>query len=702
MALVGDSRSTIEADGTDDRVSTFDVLATPASPSQDGRRGDIQALRAFAVAAVFAYHLAPQWVPGGLVGVDVFFVISGFLVGGALVRESVRTGTVALSRFYARRIRRIVPLASVVIMASVIGSALLTSPLGLVVWGPTPLQPTVTRDALSATLGISNLWFGVSDHGYMAGAFVSPFTHFWSLGIEEQFYVLAPLLIVALFRVPKHRNAGTLALAALCIVSLDAAFFTFSFGSIESFFNPLTRAWELGLGVLAFLAVPWWRRRMASSRLSLVVLASLWLTLAVMSVSVRPGGTWPGPMTLVPTLTTAAILTIGATRSPGSAVSWSPFQWIGDRSYGIYLWHWPVIVIILPALPPSIAPGWLVAIVLTVVLAAVTYRWVEEPFRVWPVRSARDVRKVWTLGGVLAMLAIMVTLAIAQWASSLPINTSRVATPYVAEEVRASGQYFALAVPVNVRPSLDAAAGDQPVSYLDGCDVRAFDGETQPADCVYGTSGPVVVLFGDSHALQWLDALLPATQNGTFQVALMTADGCTPFDPTTVKTAPACEEWQRLAIERIQQLEPALVIASSRVTGAMSIQEGEPDAVAGAIAELQAELGDLPVVWIADTPVHLWVPAECAAENVNDISRCVTRRDIAIEAPIEERLRHAVEANGWRWLDLSDYLCDDHVCGIILGDVLMYRDDDHLSATFAHELSPVLTAHILAALARVP
>ena len=183
--------------GVDARADVFtsDVAATSGGP-----RRDIQALRAIAVAAVVAYHAFPASLPGGFIGVDVFFVVSGYLVGGALVAEAVSTGRVALLRFYARRLRRIAPLATVVALVTMGFAAVTDSPLRLILWGSPAHVASVTRDGLSSLLGVANLWFGFSDVGYVMNDYVSPFLHYWSLGVEEQFYLVAPLAVILAFR----------------------------------------------------------------------------------------------------------------------------------------------------------------------------------------------------------------------------------------------------------------------------------------------------------------------------------------------------------------------------------------------------------------------------------------------------------------------------------------------------------------------
>lgn len=657
------------------------------------RRKDIQALRALAVTAVVAYHLVPSSLPGGFVGVDVFFVVSGYLVGGALVAEVQSTGRVALRRFYARRIRRIAPLATVVAVVTIAVAAAAKSPLRLTLWGPPVEFASITRDGVASVLGVANLWLGFSNAGYVMHDYVSPYLHYWSLGVEEQFYFFAPFAIVLAFRA--GRKVGALAILALSLLAFDLATVGWDPGGFGTFYNPISRSWELGAGVLVAIAVPWVRAaRLRPSLVTGGVWVS-WLGLASCALKIPTAYHWPTPVAIVPVAATAAILAGGAVRRSGRVASLNVLQWLGDRSYGIYLWHWPVIVLALPQSPLSRWPTLVVAIVITLLLSAASYRWIERPFRRISLASGAQVRRM-LVGGLLLILGgLTVVLGVGVWASTSPIASKLVADPYQLLRANDAQQAFATVVPVNVTPDLRDAGRDKPVAYSDGCNVKTVYKEVHLSDCVYGASGPLVVLYGDSHALQWLGALLPATNRGDMRLALVTADACPPFDPASLDYRDVCAEWHRLAVARIERLQPDLVVISASLSERQLVDSASADTASLAVGRLPDELNGAQVLWIVDTPALDQDPASCAAGDVLDVTLCATPRTDALSSPARVTVQRTVIANGWDWVDLNDYVCDKTECGIILGDTFMYRDDDHLTSTFASKFEPVLMGAVL-------
>lgn len=700
VALATDARSTLGAAlrlnfggqaGSYAGVEPGQLKDRPAPDQADvptGKRRDIQALRAFAVMAVVTYHVVPQLLPGGFIGVDVFFVVSGYLVGGALVAEADATGRVALRRFYARRIRRIAPLATVVTAVTLVGAALTLSPLRLILWGSPIGLPSITRDGIASVLGVSNLWFGYSDVGYVMNSYVSPFTHFWSLGVEEQFYFVAPIAIAFAFR--GGRKIATLAVLAFSVLTFDLATIGYAPGGLGTFYNPISRAWELGVGVLVALAVPWLRGSASRRQWTPVAVWVSWLALAACAAAIATPINWPTPMAIFPVAATAAILATGVVRRAGRIASIAPFQWLGDRSYGIYLWHWPIIVLAVPHSPVSSRTTLVAAILLSVGLSAASYTWIERPFRRLPLAEPGDIRRMLLTGGAIVATGLTIALGVGIWATTSPVATSMRAKPYQLLPADEPEQQFATQVPFNLRPDLRNAHSDGPVAYADGCNVKTGFDEVHLSDCVYGTSGPLVALFGDSHALQWLGALLPAVDKGGMRLALVTADACPPFDPTSLDYRDVCAEWHRLAVARINELRPDLIIASASISDPALQRHGAVETASLAIGRLGEELGGAEVLWIVDTPALDLDPSACAAQDVNDITACSTPRVQALAPRTRALVYSAVVVNNWHLVDLSDYMCDSTECGIILGDIFLYRDDDHLTSTFASQFTPVL------------
>ncbi len=352
-------------------------------------RGDIQGLRGVAILAVVVYHAAARRLPGGFIGVDVFFVISGFLITSLLVRELEQTGRISLRRFYAGRIRRLLPMAIVVIAATIIAADLLQSPLD---------AARSAKDGLASALYVANYRFALEQTNYLnAGLAPSPFEHYWSLGVEEQMYVVWPLvLLLGAIALRRRRTAhgavavlfvGTVASFVACVrvTHADAPWAFFSFP---------TRAWELGVGGLLAFAVPA-LRTVPRFLASLVGLAGLG---AILYSAFAFGATtpWPGSAAAVPVLGAAAVIGAGCargTRLSAHLLAFPPLQFAGKISYPWYLWHWPLLILAPLALKHSLSDGQaLVLVGASALLATASHYLIERPIRTarpgWPAGRA--------------------------------------------------------------------------------------------------------------------------------------------------------------------------------------------------------------------------------------------------------------------------------------------------------------------------
>ncbi|WP_156155950.1 acyltransferase family protein [Demequina phytophila] len=668
----------------------FDSTVLASQP----RRNDIQLMRAFAVVVVVAYHLRPDLMPGGFIGVDVFFVISGYLVGGGLINEALSAGHVNWRAFYARRVRRIVPAATVVALASLAIASVLLSPLQNTLLGPTWDEPSVSRDGIAASLSVVNLWHGAQANAYDIGALSSPFTHYWSLGVEEQFYLGAPLMAVAVVAAARKRRRDATAIVAALVV------WGFIFGvavpwliTYDGFFDPLSRAWEFGAGILVAMAAPRLREVRKDTAPSAVATSIAWLTLIALAFSLKLEGGWPGLPTLAPVGASVALLALGLARSPGRIVNMAVFQWVGDRSYSIYLWHWPIIIA--ADRLTSHAQSWAVGagVVFTTLLAAHwTYRWVEQRFmrRVSHRRPASA-----SLLAAGALLSVMVaSVAVGGRAFDQLQGDGGVMATYDARPVGEGASQAPVVVPSNLRPQIFAAAEDESSIVADGCNTDLFAEDFVLHDCHYGRSGPIVVLFGDSHAAQWFDAFVPAFETGRMQMVVLTASGCPPIDLVGLRLRDECNEWRQSALARIRALQPSLVLLSMRTTYDEVDHHDMLDAISGGVPQLLAEM-PVGAAWIADVPKYADSPASCASGAYADVTGCTGDAASVIPAAQNSALEQASLDAGAAWIDMTPYLCDDTSCPIILGDVLVYRDDDHLTATFARALAPVLEPEVL-------
>ena len=370
---------------------------TTASPVPTLRhRDDIQGLRAIAVLTVIASHAGVPFLPGGFVGVDVFFVISGFLISQLLFREVEKSGRVSIPGFYARRARRILPAATLVTVATIVASAIWLSAIDLV---------EVVKDSLWAVFFAANIHFAEVGTDYFAAEEPpSPLQHYWSLSVEEQFYLVWPALLLVLVLVSRRRAQQKalpkrLVFGVLLVVTV--ASFVWSVVSTSSdplaaYFSTPARAFELGLGALTALVAPAVAARWSALVRGLVCATGLVL-IAVACVAYTDQTAFPGSAAALPVVGSALVLLAGAGGQatqpiPVRALGVLPMRTVGDWSYSLYLWHWPVLIIAQRRLDEDLG-FWrtTLCVVVVFVLSALTYRYVEQPFRSpkrFPVRRA--------------------------------------------------------------------------------------------------------------------------------------------------------------------------------------------------------------------------------------------------------------------------------------------------------------------------
>ena len=375
-------------------------------PAGEAFRPDIEGLRGLAILLVILFHAGLAGVTGGFVGVDVFFVISGFLITGLLLREQKREGRLGLTRFYARRVRRLLPAAAVVLIVTMAAVQVLVAPLD---------RAEIQLDGLASALSVGNIRFAAQAGDYFAAVNMpSPFLHFWSLGVEEQFYLVWPAVILLAARGRAPLATVGLALLGLAIVSFVASVVVTDIATNWAFYSLPTRAWQLALGGLLAVAAT------QLARIPGPVLAVLgWSGVAAMAGAAllyTDQMAYPGLAALVPTAGAAAVIAAGATRrGPASILTLAPMRWLGRISYSLYLWHWPLLVLVPIAVGAELDLAQRIAVVLAA-LAISTFSWaaIEEPFRrgFW-VMARRPGRTVAVgLAGVLVIAVSAGSLAV--------------------------------------------------------------------------------------------------------------------------------------------------------------------------------------------------------------------------------------------------------------------------------------------------
>nr|WP_174372117.1 acyltransferase family protein [Nocardia araoensis] len=708
------------------RAELFDGV----SPRAAFRR-DIEGMRAVAVLAVVLFHANVPGISGGFVGVDIFFVISGFLITGMLHREAAATGAVELVRFYGARARRLLPAAGVVLVATAIAAVVLLPPLQ---------ARRALGDGIASALYAGNYRFAVQGADYLAAdASPSPFQHFWSLGVEEQFYLIWPALVITTtWLVRRRRNASITALPYLIVLAVVAAL---SFGVAMTwtwslppwaFFALPARAWELAAGGMVALSAVFW------SRLPGWVSASAgWagaVLIVVACVRLDEKIPYPGIAALLPVL--GAVLVIaGGCAAPrfgvGRVLAVPEMQAIGRLSYCWYLWHWPVLVLAPHALGrPLGLVGALGAVAMAGGLAVLTQRLIENPVR-FAARLRGSGRLSLACGGASTALAIGVALALlvvvpapvgrGTAARSLTLTTpaapaTPTADPYDAaiDQLTAQTQGAVAAsaelrdVPSNLTPSLSNARGDRAEVFDNGC-FRSWPDVGQ-AECASGDpdSATTVALVGDSHAAMWQPAFENMSVARHWRLETMAKVTCPLLDlpitsPYLGRTYTECEQWREQIMTRLRRERPRLIVVgmSRRYGGDFGFVTYDPawiDSLRRLVAQLR-EMGAAVLVLGGVPDPHATVPA-CVAEHIDDASACAPARAVAVDDAGIAAERAAATAGGGQYADLTSLFCTTARCPVIVGNTLVYRDDNHLTSGYATTLAPVIGALAERALAR--
>jgi len=705
------------------------VSVPTAAIARVTRRRDIQGLRAVAVLAVLLFHAGVPGVTGGFIGVDVFFVLSGFLISGALWRELAATGRVRLAAFWARRARRLLPSAALVGITTVVASALLLSPLR---------GRSVVRDALAAALYALNYRLAAQGTDYLSlDSAPSPLQHYWSLGVEEQFYLGWPLLLlVAALAGRRRRSARAPVLAAVVAVVgvVAVASFAVSLHLTDAaqpfaFFSLPSRAWEFAVGAAVALAAG----RLRGLRPGVAAVLG-WCGLAGLGVGFVGLGAatpFPGVAALLPVLGTAAVLAAGCARAPRGPM-WllgrAPLQLGGRISYAWYLWHWPPLVLV-PALlgHPLTTVQSVALVVLSGLLAFGSTVALEEPIRGSRRLSVSPGRGL-ALGGGLTAAACACAVIVGAMLPSLRGTAPAAATPALTSalasaltrpaaahgarrpaltalqvvQAQVSRALLAAtavrAVPSDLRPGLDVAHGDKAAPFLDGCHL-GYDGTASPP-CAYGdvTAAREVVLFGDSHATQWFPPLQRMAAARRTKLVDLTKSICPPVEipvwqPGQGRPYRECEQWRAAVLERVRTEHPGLVVLGvARHYGPEYRFTVYGPAWVSGLASMVTELraAGTTVVVLGPTPLPGSDVPECLAEHPDDARACATPLRRAVDAGGEEAERRAVVAAGGRYLDVARLACTPAVCPPVVGNLLVYRDTNHLTTTYTGWLTPLL------------
>ena len=683
-----------------------------------GFRRDIEGLRGIAVLVVLLYHAGVPGFDGGYVGVDVFFVLSGYLITKGLVTELRASGTIRIATFYARRFRRLLPASTLVLVVTVIGARFVATPM---------VADSVARDGLWAAGWLANQRFIAVGLDYLAtDAVESPLLHYWSLAVEEQFYVLWPLLLLAAVKLGRgtSRTVFVTTLWTVVIVSFAWAVALSGTNATVAYLSLPTRAWELAAGGL--LAVTTWQLRPGVARLAAIGGIAAIVASAVLFDAAT---LFPGPMAAIPVVGTAAVILAGAGGwSPAARLlNVSGLQRAGTLSYSLYLWHWPVLVLTAQWLGRELQlTEALACLVVSWGLSVASFRLVEDPLRRSKRLSARNVRSLAFGGGLVAVslvasIVVAVTVPslqgsgaaeddlLAQMAAvdALIDDDGEVASATLDADFDAGlGRVLSLAVqqrvvPAGLNPSLRTAGDELPVIYDDGC----VSTETTSPACIYGDVDATrsIVLLGDSHAAHWFPPVNDLARERGWQLTVLTKGGCPMLEIAIWRDGRpggACNQWRDHALDRIAALQPDRIILANATTYDAYTDDGDPrpgeqrtnliDGQAAITATLRTLTPDTHLTIMGASP-RLDSPApECLARNLDDTRPCTPTRDQVVDTQLINGQHTQATIDQADFINTTDLLCTDTTCPLIIGDLLVYWDTHHLTTPTSHWLRPAL------------
>ena len=603
----------------------------------------IQALRALAAILVLLFHA--HLVGGGYIGVDIFYVISGYLITGLLLREIEERGGLNFKAFYLRRIKRLLPTSFFILMVTALSA-----------WYfyPGTMREDLGRHIFAAAVYVSNFLFAFWQMDYQNLNAIPPVVvHFWSLAVEEQFYLFWPVIVLVAYKMGGRRRLFQV-IAIITATSFLFSLYLTATSPIWAFYSLPTRAWELGVGAL-LLAIP------KKYKLSVIY---PWIALALLLYATffyTEKTPFPGTAAIAPVLGTAiAIASISSwPRILNFFSNLRVTQWLGEISYPLYLWHWPLLVIPMVYLGRGLSiVERAVAILATLLFADLTHRYIEQPLR----HISLSPKKIISSAVIATVIATGTGLAITATANET-ITLS-------------SGESYSL-----------TEIMERPQVYLDDCHVN--NGEVESGKCTYGPiTDRKIVLFGDSHAAQWMPVLEKLAFEKNFTLISLTKSACP--GPAVAKVESGgyknadCEEWRKNSIARIQALQPEAVLVSGMQH--FELPSGYTNRSTwwreGQIKTFEALKGSSKnIIYISDTPHPLRDIPSCIAAG--RIDKCNTTEP----SP-------AIFTAGWKQINPTSWFCSE-TCPAVLNGVVVYRDASHISVMGAKMVEPQLLSTLI-------
>jgi peptidoglycan/LPS O-acetylase OafA/YrhL len=711
-------------------------------PKPKDFRPDIEGLRGFTLLAILGFHAEVPGVGGGFVGPDVFFIISGFVITGQLWREVSTTGSIKLRPFYGARARRLLPVSAAIGVVIVIASAILLPPL--------QARPVV-GDGIACALYVGNYWFILRGVDYFATHVPpSPFQHYWTLGVEEQFYLLWPPMIIGMAwiigRRARRRNTSPvfsskrpylILLTLITVVSFALSLLATYVVPAFAYFSLPTRAWDLSIGGLLALTVDRWRRLSprAASITGWTGLALLLLACNQLTSDTR----YPGTAALLPMLGTALVLMAGCALPSlgcGRVLAWAPMRTIGRLSYSWYLWHWPFLVLAPAVLGhPLGLIGRLAMVAVSGGVGALTLRFLENPLRYAPALRRAPLGSI-AVGGVATAMAACVGVAVLEriptqvghGAPGAPMAITAMLPPaggsiegydaavnQVFAEVQAAvnGSVGLKAVPSNLTPSLAETPAEKNALYFHGCLRTPF--QTGQPECAMGDVGSAttVALIGDSTSAMLIPSFQQVAEQRHWRLEPMGKGACSVIESpastllrSVVEHFKHCEQWRSEIVARLHAEHPQLVVVSmwrgygvsESLSGLRSYDPAWLDGLTRLVRDLRGT--GAKVLVLGPVPDPRFVVPLCLSANLDDVTACELRRATAVNESGIAAESAATAAGGGQYDDLTDLFCTPDLCPVIVGNTLVYMDETHATFEYSRQLAPAIGALADRALAR--
>ena len=654
-------------------------------------RTDIQVLRAVAVMLVVLFHLWPERVRSGFIGVDIFFVISGFLISSHLFDEVFSTSTLNPFQFWARRIRRLLPIAFVVIAAT-----------SIFVLFVLPLSERVEfgKQAIASVFYYENWVLAFDSVNYLnADNAPTAVQQYWSLSVEEQFYILWPLLlliVLALTRRFRNKLAPVLisTLLTLVVFSLSTSIFLGLSNNPSGYFNTFSRIWEFGFGgVCAFLVMK--TGVIERKRLATVFQVCGWAMLGASFVFITPEMQFPGWIAILPVCGTALILLGGSQLKKSddamSPLVLKPVVWLGGISYSMYLWHWPLIILFPFVFGRELQTINKVELLLVVVaISWVSTKFVEKPLQKINFLTKAKPARTYLAALIAASLCLtpVVFLFIdmnSRAAQSAELTKELELDSCFGAESRIPGILCSTTGDSTLVPDLAVVHDDLPVA-ANACKSDT----TEVTVCSFGVVGAKtkVALVGDSHAGHWFPALEQIALKNNWQLDLYLRSSCTFSLVARSEMYSQCPIWSQSALEKmVAQGDYEIAVVTSLAPNLYNDGQDSSQITQGFLQVWEPLLAKgTQIVVLKDTPNWLEDPLTCISQQQGSYSACDVAQDVVFQTPDLEFMA-AQNVDGVMTVDMTSYFCSESKCSTVVGGVIVYSDFHHMTATFSKSLS---------------